>query len=83
MNPYLCNKDSVLILPGIAIGDRMAECLILEQERSGSNHSSTSYKLNDLGHLSEPCTPMCNMGITSVHILCVNILRGFREELVK
>ena len=27
MNPYLCNNDSILILPGLSIGDRKAEGL--------------------------------------------------------
>ena len=27
MNPYLCNNDSILILPGLSIGDRKAEWL--------------------------------------------------------
>lgn len=79
MNPYLCNNDSILILPGISTGDRMVKSISLESEMSGSNHSLTSYKLYDLCHLSEPHFPIFNMGIITGDILCVHILHGCHE----
>lgn len=58
----------------------MVSSIILESERSGSNHSPASYKLCDLVTLSEPHLPICNTGTMIAHMLYVHTLYGGHEE---